>query len=69
MNDRQDGVPTTLGSRIPLVSLIQTLAAAGRLNFRHAATALGVSVSSVSTRVKILEADPSRVDKADSQIS
>ncbi len=51
------GVPTSLGSRIPLASLIQTLAVAEHLNFRHAANALGVSVSSVSTRVKALEED------------
>lgn len=43
--------------RIPLVSLIQTLAVAEHLNFRHAANALGVSLSSVSARVKTLEED------------
>ena len=53
--DRQWGVPTSLGSRIPLVSLIQTLAVAEYLNFRHAANALGVSASSMSARVKTLE--------------
>lgn len=36
-----------LGSRIPLASLIQALAVAEHLNFRHAANALGVSQSSV----------------------
>jgi DNA-binding transcriptional LysR family regulator len=46
-----------LGSRIPLASLMQTLAVAEHLNFRHAANALGVSQSSVSTRVKLLEQD------------
>src|SRR5216684_2322630 len=46
-----------LGSRIPLVSLIQALAVAEHLNFRHAASALGVSQSSVSTRIKQLELD------------
>lgn len=46
-----------LGSRIPLASLIQTLAVAEYLNFRHAANALGVSLSSVSARVKTLEED------------
>ncbi|MCX8996501.1 LysR substrate-binding domain-containing protein [Rhizobiaceae bacterium BDR2-2] len=46
-----------LGSRIPLVSLIQTLAVAEYLNFRHAANALGVAQSSVSARVKTLEED------------
>ncbi|KGJ03436.1 LysR family transcriptional regulator [Paracoccus halophilus] len=55
MNDRQWGVPTALGSRIPLASLIQTLAVAEYLNFRHAANALGVAQSSVSARVKGLE--------------
>ncbi|MGB3864398.1 MAG: LysR family transcriptional regulator [Xanthobacteraceae bacterium] len=44
-----------LGNRIPLTSLIQTLAVAEHLNFRHAAHALGVSLSSVSARVKTLE--------------
>ncbi|KSL22359.1 LysR family transcriptional regulator [Pseudomonas aeruginosa] len=57
MNDRQWGVPTALGSRIPLASLIQTLAVAEYLNFRHAANALGVAQSSVSARVKALEED------------
>lgn len=46
-----------LGSRIPLTALIQTLAVAEHLNFRHAANVLGVSQSSVSTRVKMLEQD------------
>jgi len=57
INDRQWGVPTLLGSRIPLASLIQTLAVAEHLNFRHAANALGISLSSVSARVKTLEED------------
>jgi DNA-binding transcriptional LysR family regulator len=57
MIDRQWGVPTQLGSSIPLASLIQTLAVAEYLNFRHAANALGVSQSSVSARVKTLEED------------
>lgn len=51
-----DGVRAADG-RIPLVSLIQTLAVAEYLNFRHAANALGVSQSSVSTRIKVLEED------------
>ncbi len=55
--DRQWGMPTSLGSRIPLASLIQTLAVAEYLNFRHAANALGVAQSSVSARVKALEED------------
>lgn len=46
-----------LGSRIPMASLIQTLAVAEYLNFRHAANALGVAQSSVSARVKALEED------------
>jgi DNA-binding transcriptional LysR family regulator len=46
-----------LGSRIPLSSLIQTVAVAEYLNFRHAASFLGTSQSSVSTRIKTLEED------------
>lgn len=46
-----------LGSRIPLVSLIQALSVAEHLNFRHAASALGVSQSSVSMRIIQLEQD------------
>ncbi|WP_246642677.1 helix-turn-helix domain-containing protein [Rhizobium croatiense] len=42
--------------RIPMVSLIQTLAVAEHLNFRYAANVLGVTQSSVSSRVKALEA-------------
>lgn len=45
------------GGRIPMASLIQTLAVAECLNFRHAANALGVAQSSVSARVKALEED------------
>ncbi|WP_283178704.1 LysR family transcriptional regulator [Gemmobacter sp. 24YEA27] len=41
----------------PMASLIQTLAVAEHLNFRHAANALGVAQSSVSARVKALEED------------
>ena len=48
---------TPLGTRIPLASLIQTLAVAEYLNFRHAANAMGISQSSVSARVKALEED------------
>ncbi|WP_459628982.1 LysR family transcriptional regulator [Alsobacter sp. R-9] len=40
-----------------MAALIQTLAVAEHLNFRHAANALGVSLSSVSARVKTLEED------------
>ncbi|MER9515396.1 LysR family transcriptional regulator [Mesorhizobium sp. M0460] len=58
MTERRSRVPTSsLGSRIPLTSLIQTLAVAEYLNFRHAANALGVSQSSVSARIKALEED------------
>lgn len=53
--DRQRGFATPLGSRISLASLIQTLAVAEYLNFRHAASALGISQSSVSKRVSTLE--------------
>jgi hypothetical protein len=42
-----------LGSHIPLTSLIQTLAVAEHLNFRHAANALGISLSSISARVNV----------------
>ena len=44
-----------LSGRIPLISLVQFVAVAEHLNFRHAANALGVSQSSVSARVKALE--------------
>jgi hypothetical protein len=47
MVDHQWGMPTSLGSRIPLAVLIQTLALAEYLNFSHAANAAGVSQSSV----------------------
>ncbi|CAN7182295.1 LysR family transcriptional regulator [Rhizobium sp. LjRoot98] len=40
-----------------MTSLLQTLAVAEYLNFRHAANAMGVSQSSVSARVKALEED------------
>lgn len=49
-----DGIGITSG-RIPLISLVRTLAVAEHLNFRHAATALGVTQSSVSARIKALE--------------
>ena len=56
-NDAFRPSETPLGSRIPLMSLIQTLAVAEYLNFRHASNALGVAQSSVSARVKALEQD------------
>lgn len=43
--------------QIPMVSLIQTLAVAEHLSFHRAALALGTSQSSVSARIKALEAD------------
>lgn len=49
--------PGVADGRIPLISLVQALAVAEHLNFRHAASALGVSQSSVSTRIKLLEED------------
>jgi len=55
MNDRQRGLATSLGSRIPLASLIQTLAVAEYLSFYRAAQALGTTQSSVSARIKALE--------------
>lgn len=51
------GKPPLLGTRIPLASLIQTVTVAEYLNFRHAANVLGVSQSSISTRIKALEED------------
>ncbi|WP_336624883.1 LysR family transcriptional regulator [Labrys sp. ZIDIC5] len=48
--------PGGLG-RIPLVALRQAVTVADVLNFRHAANILGVSQSSVSTRIKALEED------------
>jgi hypothetical protein len=53
-NRQWGGMPTRLGSRISLTSLIQTLAAAEHLSFHCAAQALGISQSSVSSRVKAL---------------
>lgn len=47
--------PQLLGGRIPMASLIQTLAVAEYLNFHHAAQALGISQSSVSARIRALE--------------
>ena len=44
-----------LSGKIPLISLVQFIAVAEHLNFRHAAKALGISQSSVSARVKALE--------------
>lgn len=43
------------GGRIPMASLLQTLAVAEYLSFHLAAKALGVSQSSVSARIKALE--------------
>lgn len=59
LKDASASSPTDLllSGRIPMVALVQTLAVAEHLNFRHAASALGVSSSSVSTRVKTLEED------------
>ena len=56
-NDRQWGTPTSLGSRVPLASLIQMLAVAEYLSFHRAAKALGVSQPSVSARIRTLEED------------
>lgn len=50
-------VPSLWSGRIPMASLIRVLAVAEHLNVRHAANALGVSQSSVSTRIKLLEED------------
>ena len=43
-----------LGTRIPLIALIQAVTVGEHLNFRHAAAALGISQSSVSERVRAL---------------
>lgn len=51
----QRGIPSALGSRIPLATPIQTLAVAEHLSLYRAADALGVSQSSVSARIKALE--------------
>lgn len=56
-NSKTDQRSLLLKGRIPLASLIQTIAVAEHLNFRHAANALGISLSSVSARVKTLEQD------------
>lgn len=56
-NDRRVLSASSLIKRIPLTTLIQTLAVAEHLSFRHAAIALGVSQSSVSARIKQLEQD------------
>ncbi|WP_319411289.1 LysR family transcriptional regulator [uncultured Cohaesibacter sp.] len=45
----------SLGKRVPMTALIQTLAVAEYLSFQGAARALGVSQSSVSMRVRDLE--------------
>jgi hypothetical protein len=46
---------SVLGSRIPLASLIQTIAIAEHLTFRHAPNALGITQSIVSARIKARE--------------
>ena len=46
-----------LGGRIPMASLIQTLAVAEYLSFRQAGTMLGIAQSSISRRIKDLEED------------
>lgn len=52
---KRGATPAILGTRIPMASLIQALAVAEYLSFRHAATALGISQSSVSARIRALE--------------
>lgn len=46
-----------LSGRVPMMTLVHTLAVAEYLNFRHAANALDLAQSSVSARVKALEED------------
>lgn len=58
--DPSEGRPrpkSPLGTRIPLSSLMQALAVAEHLSFRQAAVALGISQSSVSSRIKALETE------------
>ncbi|WP_325063027.1 helix-turn-helix domain-containing protein [Gluconobacter thailandicus] len=52
---RAEAPYTSLGAQFPLRSLVQALVVAEHLNFRHTANALGVTQSSVSTRIKALE--------------
>lgn len=54
-NAQSEIPPRLLSGRIPMASLIQTLAVAEYLNFHHAAQALGISQSSVSARIRALE--------------
>lgn len=49
--------PTLRRGQIPMAALVQTLAVAEYLSFHRAALALGTSQSSVSNRIKTLEAD------------
>ncbi len=49
--------PTLRRGQIPMAALVQTLAVAEYLSFHRAALALGTSQSSVSNRIKALEAD------------
>lgn len=53
----QEILKSPLGTRIPMSALMQALAVAEYLNFRHAAAALGISQSSVSSRIKALEVE------------
>lgn len=54
----RDLMPSSLfDGKVPMVALVQTLAVAEYLSFHRAALALGTSQSSVSARIKALEAD------------
>lgn len=55
MIDRRSGIPTSPRPRTPPRVADTELAVAEHLNFRHAVSVLGVSLSSVSARVKTLE--------------
>lgn len=56
-HENRDRTGLVLGHRIPLIALIQALSVAEHLNIRKAAATMGVSQSSVSMRIKLLEQD------------
>jgi Transcriptional regulator len=48
-------MPALLGTRIPMASLVHAMTVAEHRSFSHAATALGITQSSVSMRIRALE--------------